>query len=156
MYVLARDYWEKLAPTKVAAFYAHGMLLSGSCPVFPVPGLVMFLRQFNSGIIDTVTLQVLYITGRELHGYEKIWEEGRHPHRHFLQCINVYKIIVYRARSAALQTVAALLRSKASNKDVARLIGKIVYQTRESDPVIWWRQRRRPEETIVAKKLKIK
>ena len=78
MHILARDFWRKLPPTEAAAFNARDLLVSGGMKS-PVDDFNMFLRRFNNGTTNTVTLQVLYATGRELYGYENFWRKGIGP-----------------------------------------------------------------------------
>jgi hypothetical protein len=96
-----------------AVFCARYVLYSGDVSFIP---------------LSTVSLPVLYAAGREIEGYDQFWDKGRHPHEAYQRAIDVYLTELHRARRAALQATFCL--SVSLGKNVARLIGKMVYQTR--------------------------
>lgn len=76
-------------------------------------------------------LGLAYVAGREFQGYDQLWPmEGRHYQPSVKLCMQIYQNGIMRARRAALCTVMCL--RGIVGKDVARLIGKYVYQTRGS------------------------
>jgi hypothetical protein len=78
------------------------------------------------------TLLCYYTLGRTLEGFYDIWGKPLDD-----RCtINLYLTVSHRARQAALQTVSALRQML--GRDVAQLIGKLVYSTRETDVDSWW------------------
>jgi hypothetical protein len=125
------EYRGRMSPIKVAKFSARFMLYTGDC---------------NFGIFGTrpFSLDVLYVAGRELEGYEQLWDEKNCVRitQESKDAIQVYVRVTERARRAALQTVAALLRTKCG-RDVARLIGQLVYGKREQNVEAWWRQQQK-------------
>lgn len=52
--------------------------------------------------------------------------------------VNVYRRVANRAKKAAAQTTLCL-RSVGFPRDVARLVGRTVYDTRLTDARYWWR-----------------
>lgn len=69
----------------------------------------------------------LYVAGRELQDYDKLWPTKQDS---VDRCIRMYQDVTSKARRAALYTVMCL--RGILGRDVARLIGKYVYQTRGS------------------------
>jgi hypothetical protein len=79
----------------------------------------------------TWTCEKKYIVGKHLEGYYEIW--GHKIHTPWLkECIELYLTRSHFARRAALQTVVAL--TPLLGRDVARIIGKLVYSAREEPP----------------------
>lgn len=72
----------------------------------------------------------MFTVGRELDGHYLIRLEKKYG-----RCIYVYLEIMHRARRAALQATVVL--KNYIGIDVARLIGKMIYETR-NDPEIWY------------------
>lgn len=67
----------------------------------------------------------------ELDGYEEFWDPGHHPHESWFPSIRLYREVTNRVRRAALQAVVAL--RPRLGRDVARLIGMMVYRSRSED-----------------------
>ena len=120
MYLLARNFPDRLSPVEAATFEARRILYDG----------------FGHDKASLKDLDVVYVTGRELEGYERFWDKRNYLDNSYLHCIDVYLTVMHRARQAALQTVTGLRRFV--GRDVARLIGKMVYNTRQSDSYVWW------------------
>ena len=78
---------------------------------------------------------VCFNMGSELEGYEQFWD--LHVPLPYGKCTELYLLILHRARRAALQMVVGLRRECGFPRDVAVLIGKYVYRTREEDPEAW-------------------
>ena len=72
-----------------------------------------------------------YADGRELDGYEEFWDPGRHPHESWFPSIRLYREVTNQYRRAALQVVVAL--RPRLGRDVARMIGMMVYRSRSED-----------------------
>lgn len=107
----------KLLPTvQLARFDGLLLLLSGD-------------REFYHGKHSKLEQ---FVAGREVDGYEELWSD-RHLYCEPFYCNRYYHIVTNCARRSALQTVV-ILRSKGVVPDVARLIGRLVYQTREIEP----------------------
>jgi hypothetical protein len=73
--------------------------------------------------------------GRELSLYPQFWVQGQAPRKDHMEYIKVFKTISNRARRSSLQVVAAL--KPFLGRDVATMIGKMVYKTRETECDIW-------------------
>lgn len=121
MYLLARNFQDRLSHIEIATFEARRILYGG---------------WGNCKMVNSKDIDVVYVTGRELEGYEQFWDKYNYLDESYLRCIDVYLTVMHRARQAALQTVTGLGRFV--GRDVARLIGKMVYNTRESDSDAWW------------------
>jgi hypothetical protein len=128
MYLLASEFADRLTTVETATFDARYILYT--CDLTHE---IRSVVEYAGG-----DLAVLYAVGRELEGYEQFWDTDKHPHGVYLPCIDVYLTVMHRARQAALQAVTGL-RQYLGGRDVARLIGKIVYGTRQSDAHEWWR-----------------
>jgi len=81
-------------------------------------------------------IQLMFVVGRELEGYDQFWDEGRHLVKNLARCIHVYLTVSHRARCAALQTISAL-KQHMFPRDMAVLIAQYVYLTRE-DAIAWF------------------
>jgi TPR repeat protein len=128
MLKITRDFLTRLSLVEAATFSARYVLLSGNNHVVPA---------FIAEAVCAEDLEILYATGRELEGYEALWDKDRVPTAaEHLKCIDVYLTITHRARRAALQTTLGLRQYL--GRDVARLIGQIVYQTRSEAQAWWW------------------
>lgn len=114
MNVLALSHKCKLSPVDILTFQARYMLLSGDEH-----------KMDNS---------YHFIIGRELEGYEQLWGSYWKPKKEYLGSIELYLDITHRARRAALQTTVGLRMRL--GRDVARLIGKMVYESRD-DVEVW-------------------
>ena len=135
MWRLASEFSDRLSPVEVATFGARFVLYSGN-HIFVGPGIDDMVQRSRAGSLGANDVAVLYAAGRELEGYDQFWDACRHPHDSYLRCINVFLTVTHRARRAALQTVAGL-RELGLPRDVAVLIGKMVYATR-TDAWSWW------------------
>lgn len=69
-----------------------------------------------------------YLVGKEMEGYEELWEPGVHPHPNYLKAIQLYLKVKSEARRAALQAIFGL--RPVLGRDVAIMIGKMVYALR--------------------------
>jgi TPR repeat protein len=121
MYRLAEELSDRLSLVEVAYYSARYILYSG-------------IITHAAAELDTNNLAVMYVAGRELEGYDQFWDADRHPHGLYLRCIDVYLTIMHRARRAALQVVLGLRRYV--GRDIARLIGQMVYSTR-TEAQVW-------------------
>ena len=93
-------------------------------------------RRFGNRQADANDVAVLCAAGRELEGYDQLWDAGKQPNDLYLSCMELHFSVTHRARRAALQTVAGL-REVGLPRDVAVLIGQMVYETR-TDAWSWW------------------
>ena len=84
-----------------------------------------------------------FAMGRELEGYQSFWDqpvcEVLSSNALLSQCVETFLEISHRARRAALFTVVMLLEHRFP-RDVARMIARIVYQSREN-PELWDKKR---------------
>jgi hypothetical protein len=71
----------------------------------------------------------MYAVGDIMEGYDQFWDEGKRVREGFMHCINFYISIRDRVRKAALHTVLCLRRRQIC-RDVASLIGEMVYKNR--------------------------
>lgn len=124
---LLYDYIDRLTNVEKAMFGARCLLLNGKVPSSFRQIVTGGLRLLDTGTADTECLTFLRTFGRELNGYSDLWITGKHPDSHYLQCIDVYLTMRHRARRSALQTVVVL--SRFLGRDVARMIGKMVYES---------------------------
>jgi hypothetical protein len=124
IYRLANWVSDRSSPVEAATFGARYILYT--CD----------LTHEIRSVVESSDLAVVYAAGRELEGYEQFWDTDSHPHDVYLHCIDAYLTIMHSARQAALQTIAGL--KQYLGRDVARLIGKMVYDTRQSDASEWW------------------
>lgn len=74
------------------------------------------------------TVKNPYLVGKEMEGYEELWEPGVHPHPNYLKAIQFYLTVRSEARRAALQSIFGL--RPVLGRDVAIMIGKMVYALR--------------------------
>jgi hypothetical protein len=95
------------------------------------------VQQLQGETIDETGLQIMYAVGRQVHFYADFWDKNKHPNNDYIWCINVYRNITWRSRQAALCTVMTLM-THGIVRDVAKLIGKIVYATREHNADAWY------------------
>ena len=131
---LATAFSDRLSPVEAAMFGARYVLYSGDQNlILPAKDAVQRLR---NGQADANDVAMLCAAGRELEGYDQLWDADKHPHEAFMTCIDVYLAVALRARQAALQTVAGL-RELGLPRDVAVLIGRAVYATR-TNAWSWW------------------
>jgi hypothetical protein len=119
------EFYDMLSPVELAIFGARYMLLTGDTRAQP---LMHFLQ----------TAEEKFYAGRELDGYTEVWCDGALPRPVWIECIAFYQSIAAKARRAALQTIVAV-RSPwcRGSRDLARLIGKAVYETRYTDTECW-------------------
>jgi hypothetical protein len=127
MMVIATKFLTRLSATAAAKFSARYALYTGNtaCRIMgkhPLP------------------LDALYVAGRELEGYEQMWDEKNcsRINQESKDAIYVYACVTQRARRAALQIVTIIRTWR--GRDVARLIGQLVYATREQNVDAWWKQ----------------
>ena len=146
---LAGDFSDRLSSVEVATFGARFVLYSGN-HVFVGPGIEDMVQRSRAGSLGANDVAVLYAAGRELEGYDQLWDAGRHPNEVLIRCVDIYLAVMHRARRAALQTVAGL-REIGLPRDVAVLIGRIVYETR-TDAWAWWQEGARAEEPATKKR----
>ena len=130
-------------------FDARYVLYTGRTD-YAAPVIGISAQRFIIAQADASDVAVLCAAGRELEGYDQLWDEGRHPHDSFMRSIAVFLVVTHRARRAALQTVAGL-REIGLPRDVAVLIGKMVYATR-TDAWSWWQQSAHAEEPAMKKR----
>lgn len=135
MHLLVRLFSKQLSQVEAATFEGR-QVLYGGWGIHIVPFICDAERRLEKKVADGNDLDILYALGRELEGYDQFWDHGNVPHERYLRCIDVYLTVMHRARQAALQTVTGLGRFV--GRDVAKLIGKMVYDTRQSDSYAWW------------------
>jgi hypothetical protein len=82
---------------------------------------------------QTNSYQEMFEVGRELVDFERVWLIR--PHVGVLKCIDFYTRVCKNSQSAALQTV--YLMRPVLGRDVARVIAKMVYNTRNYDAECW-------------------
>ena len=135
MRCLAEDFSKRLSPVEFARFGSRYVLYCGSkdynAPIIRLAAQWMENKQAGAN-----NVAVLCAAGRELEGYDQLWDADKHPHDSFMTCIDIFLTVAHRARRAALQTVAGL-RELGLPRDVAVLIGRMVYATR-TDAWSWW------------------
>ena len=135
MWSLAEEFFDRLSPVEAATFGARHVLYTGlKYRVGPSVGEAA--QRMENGQADANDVAVLCATGRELEGYDQLWDVDKLPHESHLCCIDVFLTVTHRARRAALQTVAGL-RELGLPRDVAVLIGRMVFATR-TDAWSWW------------------
>ena len=136
MRMVSSHYSDQLPPMEASKFGARFVAFT-AFPNTLLPGY--FVRVSKEGQIEkNVTgLQQPFAIGRELEGYDQFWDPGTRPAERDLLCVEVYLTTTHNARRAALQTVAMLMENKFP-RDVAKLIAKMVYATRE-DTTLWFR-----------------
>ncbi len=82
-------------------------------------------------------ITILYFVGKEFWQYEELREKLENPHDDLAQrTISLYRNIKHSAKYASLLTMFAL--QSLLTKDVARLIAKLVFETREKKPALWF------------------
>jgi hypothetical protein len=145
---LVSEFSDRLSPVEVAAFGTRFVLYSG-WTAYVEPIIRAAAQQMDNKQACANDLAVLCAAGRELEGYDQLWDADKHPHDSYLQCIDVHLTVTHRARRAALQAVTGLRQYL--GRDVARLIGKMVYDTRQTEAHTWWL----PQQSNDNKKLKI-
>jgi hypothetical protein len=127
MYRLANTFLDRLSPVEVTTLGARHVIYSGNW-TFAGPT-----------IEDAKDVSALYAAGRELDGYDQFWDTDEHPHESLLKCVEIYHIITRRARRAALACVLVL--KSCLCRDVARIIAKLVYDSR-FDAKKWYHMNR--------------
>ena len=83
----------------------------------------------------TYTVQDRFAFGRELQGADEFSDVLSKFQLDMLMCITLYTSVTEKARTAALHAILALRRRL--SKDVAVMIGKLVYDTRNVDADAW-------------------
>ncbi len=133
MWILAEKHADKFDAVSRAALRARYALWSGSrVAVFEADSALRLISELRAGKEEW---QIVFAVGRELEGFEQVWDEERHLTTELQKCVEFFVTVAHRARRAALQAVAAL-RFLGLSKDVAVLIAKLVYKTRD-DAQIW-------------------
>ena len=140
---LASNYSDRLSPVEMATFGTRFVLYTDLKNRF-TSIIGDAAQRFDNEQASANDLAVLCAAGRELEGYDQLWDAGRHPHDSWMPCIEVYLTVTHRARRAALQTVVGL-RELGLPRDVAVLIGRAVYATR-TDARAWWQQAAQPRK----------
>lgn len=96
---------------------------------------------FSNGDRDRDLLRFMFIVGREFQGTDRIWsldnEEDDHVKSLKTDLVEFYLDTSHSARRAALQGFV-VLRDNIIPKDVCRLVAQLVYNTRETEPEIWY------------------
>jgi TPR repeat protein len=129
MYHMAVHFSDRLSPVDAATFGARYVLYGGWKDYV-----------VGSVIADAANdLAVLYAAGRELERYDQFWDDCEKPHDLYIRCVEIYLTATHRARRAALHTTLGLRQY--IGRDVAKLIGQMVYQTRD-DAQAWWHHQR--------------
>jgi len=106
----------------------------------------------RESIVNQTDAPLMYIIGRELEGYDQLWDmehkgdfsewmdgapfRRQYLAQKFVPCIDLFLTVSHRARVAALQTIVVLIRHYGFPRDLAVLIARRVYQTRE-EAVLW-------------------
>jgi hypothetical protein len=85
---------------------------------------------------DLSDLQVMFVIGSEMEGYQDIWGTHMKLGEQASNCVDFYLDTVHRARVAALYAVWGL----PIVRDVAKIIGRLIYATR-GDVYLWNGQR---------------
>lgn len=84
-------------------------------------------------------LTLIYLFGREIEGFEQIWEANALGDVGSLQnIVDIYLTIAHRARAAALHTFLVLHRHSFP-RDLCVLFAQRVYDTREESAAEWYR-----------------
>ena len=136
MWRLANIFSDRLSPVEVATFDARHVLYTGD-RIFIGPVVGATVQRLRAESLEANDVPVLRAAGRELEGYDKLWDAGRPLDASRMRCIDLYLTVTHGARRAALQTVAGL-REIGLPRDVALLIGRAVYATR-TDAWSWWK-----------------
>ena len=109
----------------------------------------IFDRRKDGHDFDELDVQALYVAGKEMEGYECLWPPDQRANLEHQLVIDFYLDLSHRARRAALQTVVAL--RPLLGHDVARMIARHVYATRELDTAAWWHHE---EDATASKKIR--
>lgn len=133
---LVRNCRVMLGPAKCATLVGRCTLLKG-WKWQNDPDVSEALKNLDAGTASGRDVQVAYNVGRELEGFEQFWDAGRTLDDQFQPCVNLYKSILQRARSAALQT-AVVLREVGLARDVALLIARFVFESRDTEAAVWF------------------
>lgn len=121
--------------------WARQGVLSGSRFEDAVEVLACVTRMQQGQTLYPGEVELLYVAGRELEGFETFWHEKSKLVLERMACIDFYLTVTHRARRAALQTIVGL-RELRVLRDVCVLIAMRVYQTRESDAISWFYAKR--------------
>lgn len=147
MDALAFGYESRLGPAECAMWRARCMLLRGWRRE-GLPGLEEALRRMDRGETwNSDDVQVVCNVGRELEGCEQFWDDDRTLDPVFVESIKWYLRVMHSARRAALQAVSALRQRFGLPRDVAVLIGQLVYQSRRH-AATWFRAATRMEMIV--------
>lgn len=124
--------------TERAMLWGRWVLLSGGS-YWDAREVEEVLWRLSEGhAVDRHDVQLVFVSGRELEGYEQFWDDdGRRITSGQATCVDVYLMVTYRARRAALQVLAGL-RQRGFPREIAGLIGRCVYDTRREDAFAWF------------------
>ena len=101
MLCLASNFSDRLPPIEVATFVAGHMLYSGWTDFF-ISLLRDAARRSDKEQADASNVAVSCAAGRELEGYDQLWNKGRRPVTLLLRCFVVLLAMMHRAWRAAL------------------------------------------------------
>ena len=131
LYLLAKKAYP-FAISAIVATYSE-LLSQNEYPMFV--GRLILLNGDKLTMCTFSNITQRFWFGREIGLYPQYWVEGHFPRRESMDCISIYETISNRARRSSLQVVAAL--KPFLGRDVATMIGKMVYKTRETECDIW-------------------
>lgn len=133
---LCRVFRTRLGELETATLGARCVLLSGRRKSTN-RAIRAIERRISEWWASESDIRTMHNVGRELEGFDQIWDatQAKAMPEVLFQCIDVYLLVLHRARRAALQTVVAL-RNCGMPRDVAVLIARQVYRSR--DHVIAW------------------
>lgn len=133
---LTRDFSGHLGPRACATLLSRYLFLQGR---HYFVGFADIVERVEARRASDDDVQILFNFGREMEGYKQLWG-GRSlnmmPSKSNLLCIELYLLILHRAKRAALQAVVGL-RAAGLPRDLARLIARLVYGTRD-DAAGWF------------------
>lgn len=138
---LGNDGRGKLDAVKCAQLCARGVLYSGNFDRWCCPdALLAYLRRlcysYDGDPVTQLEMEVMYAVGRELQGHELFWDYDTVMNPEYRMTIVHYMSVSHAARRAALQTVV-VMRMMRLPRDIATVIAKLVYASRE-DVSAWW------------------
>lgn len=139
MRLLGFTCFETLGSIECASLLARAMLLSGWKPP-STDNLWAGVKSIKAGQASPGEVQLVYNFGRELEGFAQFWDAN---HRlgldyQYKYSIDVYLAVSHGARRAALQLILGL-RERGVPRDVALMIAKFLYKSR-NDAAAWWNQ----------------
>ena len=126
---------DSLDVVRMLARYMFIMRLSSYLDYLLDNSILRLLR--NSAPLETCEqMQIIYVIGQELEGYEELWDKNAGcPGVEMQRCIDFYLDISCRARQTAVYTYLVFRRSL--GRDIAGVVAKLVFGTRTYDAKAW-------------------